>query len=116
MKRFGSIVLFLIIFFYQSNLFFKQTYIAHAGGSYDGLIYTNSINAIKASLSKNYKYIEIDLMLSSDNFFFGLHSWNDLEKINSLDQLRIAKLKRKHLLNKLKINDIENFNKNSKIA
>ena len=81
-----------------------------------GLIYTNSINAIKASLSKNYKYIEIDLMLSSDNFFFGLHSWNDLEKINSLDQLRIAKLKRKHLLNKLKINDIENFNKNSKIG
>ena len=116
MKRFGSIVLFLIIFFYQSNLFSKQTYIAHAGGSYDGLIYTNSINAIKASLSKNYKYIEIDLMLSSDNFFFGLHSWNDLEKINSLDQLRIAKLKRKHQLNKLKINDIENFNKNSKIG
>ena len=64
MKRFGSIVLFLIIFFYQSNLFSKQTYIAHAGGSYDGLIYTNSINAIK-HITKDIKKGEQIAVFSS---------------------------------------------------
>jgi len=115
MRHFGSIFLFLLIFFYQSNSFSKKIYIAHAGGSYDGFIYTNSINAIKESISKNFKYIEIDLNLSSDNNFFGLHNWNDLEKIEYLNQSKIKKLKKKHQLNEIKIDDIENFNKNSKI-
>ena len=40
----------------------SQMLIAHAGGKIDGNVYTNSLEAIKASVDRGYKYIELDLV------------------------------------------------------
>lgn len=51
--------------------------IAHAGGSIDGNIYTNSLDALNASLSRGYKYIEFDLLPLFDRKpgFFAAHDY-----------------------------------------
>lgn len=50
--------------------------VAHAGGSIDGLLYTNSIESLE--LNKQYfDYFEIDLSLTSDGQVVCLHGWNE---------------------------------------
>ena len=41
----------------------KEYLIAHAGGSIEDTIYTNSYEAIINSINKGYKYIEIDFRI-----------------------------------------------------
>lgn len=50
--------------------------VAHAGGSVDGLFYTNSIEALEAN--KDYfDYFEIDLSVTSDSKLVCLHRWGE---------------------------------------
>lgn len=50
--------------------------VAHAGGGYDGLTYTNSIDALE--YNKNiYSLFEIDFSWSSDNELVCIHDWED---------------------------------------
>ena len=112
MKNFGKLVLvFFVIFISKSHASFNL--ISHAGGELDSFLYTNSEEALEQSLFRNFKYIEIDLQLTEDNFFFGLHDWSDLEKIEYLNK-NILQLKEKYDKINLKLEDIKNFNNKSK--
>lgn len=49
--------------------------IAHAGGGYDGVAYTNSIDALNGSYQSGFRYFEIDFSWSSDGQLVCLHDW-----------------------------------------
>lgn len=49
--------------------------IAHAGGVIDGYVYTNSVEAMEESMNNGYKYVEIDLLISSDGYPVAAHDW-----------------------------------------
>lgn len=80
MKNFGNFLFFLIILikFTINCDAYETKFIAHAGGAINGNVYTDSIKAVKNSINNNFKYIEIDLRKTSDNYLFGFHDWNSL--------------------------------------
>lgn len=47
--------------------------IAHAGGKIDGFTYTNSREALAASLEGGFRFIELDLRRTLDNRYFAAH-------------------------------------------
>jgi len=55
-------------------------YIAHAGGAIDGKTYLNCEEALLQSLQNGYKYVELDLGLTSDSVLVCLHDWADFNK------------------------------------
>jgi len=46
-----------------------EKYIAHAGGSIEGVSYTNCKEAINSSYSKGYRFIELDFISTADDIF-----------------------------------------------
>jgi hypothetical protein len=50
-------------------------YIAHAGGIYDGMAYTNTLEALDSSYGKGFKLFELDLLLTADNRIVAFHDW-----------------------------------------
>ena len=66
--------------FYNDELA-KQHLIAHAGGAIDGKVYTNSREAVEGSIKAGRKYIEIDLIKTSDGEYIAGHDW---ERINEM--------------------------------
>ncbi|HZJ99645.1 MAG TPA: glycerophosphodiester phosphodiesterase family protein, partial [Tissierellaceae bacterium] len=56
--------------------FFKHGYMAHAGGGYEGNIYSNTEEAIRNSIDNGYKFIEVDMTLTSDDKLVVSHGWN----------------------------------------
>ena len=55
----------------------EEKYIAHAGGSIDGIQYTNSSEAFIKAIDDGYRFIEFDLRLSLDGHYFGAHYIDD---------------------------------------
>lgn len=49
--------------------------IAHAAGSIDGHTYTNSLEALEKSIADGFKYIELDLSVTSDGKVVAVHDW-----------------------------------------
>ncbi len=60
-----------------------EKYIAHAGGGIDDHSYTNSLEAITASIRDGKKLIEIDLMETSDGHLVGAHHWSHFKSLTS---------------------------------
>jgi len=56
-------------------------YVAHAGGAYQGLDYTDTLNALNQSYAKGFKYFEIDFDWTTDGFLVCLH---DISRFNEL--------------------------------
>jgi len=54
---------------------YQDFFIAHAGGAIDGIIYTNSLEAMNLSYSKGCRLFELDLVLSVDDKIVALHDW-----------------------------------------
>jgi len=50
-------------------------FIAHAGGSIDGLKYTNSLEALENSYKDGFRLFELDIIETSDNKFVAAHDW-----------------------------------------
>lgn len=57
-------------------MFFKNDYMAHALGGYEGNIYTNSEEALINSL-QYYKFIEVDMTLTKDGKLVCSHGWDE---------------------------------------
>lgn len=51
-------------------------FIAHAGGMYQGMVYTNSIAALEHSHQIGYRLQEVDLNITTDNQIILLHDWS----------------------------------------
>ena len=107
MVRLIYLIIFLFIFTNKSFSNNNANYIAHAGGEIDGFTYTNSVQAIKQSIKIGYNFIEIDLHLSSDGYFYGFHDFrslilkdqNDLEIIDNFQKKFFSKtVKKKDLI------------------
>ena len=56
---------------------FSPTLIAHAGGAVDSCIYTNSREAMEQAFEKGYRFVEFDLLFTSDSVLVAAHSWSD---------------------------------------
>ncbi len=88
--------------FYNDELA-KCHLIAHAGAAIDGNIYTNSREAVENSIKNGRKYIEIDLIKTSDGHYVAAHDW---ERINQMigkdgdEPLSLAEFKNAKLLGK----------------
>lgn len=63
----------------------KSRTIAHACGSIDGHVYTNSLEALNASALRGYKYIEIDLLplIDEQHGFFAAHDYKEFKALVS---------------------------------
>lgn len=59
----------------------KPELIAHAGGEIDGYVYTNSLEALCSAAEKGYRYIELDLIMTSDSVLVAAHSWADFNSM-----------------------------------
>ena len=56
--------------------------IAHAGGEYNGMTYTNSFEALENNLRKGFIFFEIDFSWTSDGQLVCIHDWGpNFEKI-----------------------------------
>jgi len=75
---FGAIILFFLatMSIYAAEETVYEKVIAHGGGSYKGFETTNSVEAIKQSISNGYKIIELDMELSADHKIIMLHDWD----------------------------------------
>ena len=50
-------------------------FIAHAGGSIDGIPYTNSLEAMNRAYRNGFKMIELDIIQTKDQQFVAAHDW-----------------------------------------
>lgn len=55
--------------------------IAHAGGSIDGVTYTNSLEAVEHALANGWQYIELDLAFTCDGMLVASHEWYGCETL-----------------------------------
>jgi glycerophosphoryl diester phosphodiesterase len=58
----------------------KPLMIAHAGGGYEGVPYTNSIDALNGSYQNGFRYMEIDFSWTSDGQLVCIHDWDKTYK------------------------------------
>lgn len=61
----------------------KSYFIAHAGGVIDGLRYLNCKENVLLSLNKGFKYIELDLCMTSDSVLVCAHDWPFFHSIST---------------------------------
>ncbi|MFK7924365.1 MAG: sulfatase-like hydrolase/transferase, partial [Bacteroidia bacterium] len=54
----------------------KMRFIAHAGGSINGELYTNSLEALDTNYAKGFRLFELDIVITKDKFFVAAHDWN----------------------------------------
>ncbi len=90
MKRSYKIIFILTIiiliclnipFLSESKINFKdKNYIAHAGGGYREIIYTNSEESVQKSIQSGFKLIELDLLITLDEYIVASHDWIHFKK------------------------------------
>ena len=51
--------------------------IAHAGGSINNYIYTDSLEALNYNYKKGFRYFELDIRVTSDGVFVAVHDWDE---------------------------------------
>ena len=59
--------------------------IAHAGGSIEGFIYTNSLEALNSNYKKGIRYFELDINKTRDKEFVAVHDWQEWKKMTGYD-------------------------------
>ncbi|WP_157961455.1 hypothetical protein [Microvirga flavescens] len=52
-------------------------FIAHAGGGYDNLSYTESLDALGRSYENGFRFFELDFMRTSDRQIVCIHDWRN---------------------------------------
>ncbi len=93
-------------------------FIAHAGGSIDGQKYLNCKEGLLQSLKNGYKYIEVDLALTSDNAVVCLHDWQHFKTLASIaidnEPMSLQEFQQQKILGKLTpltLNDVISIQK-----
>ncbi|MBQ6965745.1 MAG: hypothetical protein IJP82_08685 [Bacteroidaceae bacterium] len=80
----GGVILMLGVFLWlispmpqpQDDVLSNQNYyIAHATGAINGKTYLNCQEALLQSLNNGYKYVELDLSLTTDSALVCVHDW-----------------------------------------
>lgn len=60
--------------------------IAHAGGEIDSFNYTNSLESINLSYKNGFKFIELDILETSDGHFVASHDWKYWSEITKYEE------------------------------
>ena len=60
---------------------FSFEYIAHAGGAIDNCVYTNSREAMEQALANGFRFVEFDLLFTSDSILVAAHSWSEFNEM-----------------------------------
>jgi glycerophosphoryl diester phosphodiesterase len=60
-----------------------QRFIAHAGGSINGHVYTNCKEALDENYKKGFRLFELDILETSDGKFVAAHDWEYWKKISA---------------------------------
>ena len=58
-------------------------YIAHAGGKIDGILLTNSKEALDLSYKKGFRLFELDIIQTKDGRFVAAHDWETWSRITN---------------------------------
>ncbi len=68
---------------FKLNNFMKdrKRFIAHAGGSLSGYKYLNALEALDENYLNGFRFFELDLQLTSDNFIVAAHDWDMWKKM-----------------------------------
>ena len=53
----------------------RTRFIAHAGGTIDGIRYTNSLEALDRAYENGFRFFELDIIQTSDDHFVAAHDW-----------------------------------------
>jgi len=77
-----------------------RAFIAHAGGEIGGERYTNSLEAVQNAIERGYRFIELDLLKTTDGYLVAAHDWGKFHKITghtganpiSLEEFRSRKI------------------------
>jgi len=88
-KNYKIIFVLIILILLFSNILFSsgskinfkdKNYIAHAGGGYKNVIYTNSEESVLKSIENGFKLIELDLLITLDEHIVASHDWISFKK------------------------------------
>lgn len=58
----------------EKDAWYSNRVVAHACGGIDGMVYSNSLEALEYSIKEGYKLIEVDLMQTADNEIILTHN------------------------------------------
>ena len=92
----------------------KKRYIAHAGGEIFGNTYTNSLEALDSSYENGFRYFELDMIVTADNYIVASHDWEMWAKqTNFKGKLppTLEEFKKYKILNKFTALDYKDINK-----
>lgn len=64
--------------------------IAHAGGIVDSLLYTNSREAVEQAAKDGYKFIELDLLETSDYKVGAMHTYADFNEFTGYGRIDLV--------------------------
>ena len=70
--------------------------VAHAGGEIYGITYSNSLEALNSSYTKNFKLFELDFEWTKDGYPVCLHDWDKMGKRMFLETPKQLTLKEFH--------------------
>lgn len=70
-------------FYTSGNYLSPDAYIAHGGGI-GKFTYTNSLEAVLDSLRKGFRFIEIDMLETSDGHILGAHDWKTFKSLTGI--------------------------------
>jgi len=92
MKKISGLLFTLLLLFFSScskeeaiveKKSFTDIFIAHAGGAIEGVIYTNSLEALDLSYRKGCKLFELDIIETSDGKLVAAHDWKHYKTITN---------------------------------
>ena len=70
---------------FKQGLNQPDLWIAHGGGVGE-FFYTNCEEAVQDSLTKGFRYIEIDISVTTDGHLVGAHTWQELRALVGADK------------------------------
>ncbi len=81
-------LIFLVFCMFKNRListqqidFSKKFLIAHAAGAIDDKTYTNSLEALDKAINNHFKFIELDLVETTDGHILAAHDWPSFHAI-----------------------------------
>ena len=92
----------------------RKRYIAHAGGEIMGNTYTNSLEALNNSYKNGFRYFELDMIVTADNYIVASHDWEMWAKqtnFNGKLPPTLKEFKKYKILNKFTALDYKDINK-----
>ncbi|MDR2084490.1 MAG: hypothetical protein LBP67_05805 [Bacteroidales bacterium] len=92
--KFKNIIYLLSIFFVSCDsiqetyyFIYFDSFIAHGGGAIEEFTLTNSLEAMNLSYEKGCRFLELDIITTSDGKFVAAHGWGDFKNMTNYYEL-----------------------------